>query len=46
MGGGVTISPLDVLNNASMVNKRDSFFNDVWGRDCNSSGNWFPNVEN
>ena len=30
--------PLDVLNNASTVNKRDSFFNDVWGRGCNSSG--------
>ena len=46
MDGGTTTCPLDVSNNASTVNKRDSFFNDVWGQGCNSFGNWFPNAEN
>ena len=44
MGGGTTTCPLDVLNNASTVNRRDSFFNDVWGRGCNSLKTGFPTL--
>ena len=46
MGGGITTCPLDVSNNASMINKRDPFLNDIWSRGRNPSGNRFPNVEN
>ena len=24
---------------------RDAIFNDLWGRDCYSFGNWVPNTE-
>ena len=42
----ITSRPLDISNNASKVNMRDQFFNDVWGRGCNSSGEWFSNIKN
>ena len=41
-----TTCPLDILNNASKVNMRDPFLNDVWGRGCNPTGEWFSNNEN
>ena len=32
MGGGIATCQMDVSNNASTVNKRDSFLNDIWSR--------------
>ena len=46
MGGRVTTCLLDVSNNASTVNKRDPFLNDIWSRGHNPSRNWLLNVEN
>ena len=44
MGEGTTTYPLDVLNNASMVNRRDSYFNDVWAEAVISLQTGFPTL--
>ena len=46
MSGWITTYSLDVSNNALPINRRNPLFNDVWGRCCNSYGNWLPNAEN
>ena len=45
MGGGIATCSLDLSNNTSSINRRDSFFHDLWSRDRHPSGNWIPNVK-
>ena len=45
IGGGIATCSLDLSNNASTINRRDSFFYDLWSRGRHPSGNWIPNVK-
>ena len=46
MGGGITICPMGVSKNASTVNRRDPFLNDIWSRSRNPSRNRLPDIGN
>ena len=45
MGGQASTCPLDISDYPSQVDGGDPFFNDLWGRGCDSFGNWIPNTE-
>ena len=40
MGGRINTCSLDILDHSSSVNWENTFFNDLWVRDCVPSRDW------
>ena len=46
MGRGAVICLIDLPDHTAMVNRRDAFCHDLWGRGCNPPRGKLPNTEN
>ena len=46
MGRGAATRLMDLRDHITMVNMRDTFYHDLWGRGCNPPRGKLPNAEN